>query len=460
MKNLVLTISIFLISLTLEGQSIHQTACEGNLVRLDSLLNDTTDINIVDNRGKSLLHHAVACEQEKVIDFLINRGIDINLEDNAGWTPLLRAVIKNNAGQIDLLKTMDAKANFNQMDDSGTSVLMKAILSNGMPIVKLLIENGADINAVNSRGSTPLGIARREGLDQIAKYLILKGAETANSFMQELQGEYLGQEKPEQTAKMFAPNFISTENFVHNGVFHPNGKEFYYTIETRRYNGGTIMVTKLDGNKWSKPEPTAIPGSFREVGPFISKDGSKLYFSSNRPVNESDSIGSSLDLWMLNRKGDNWGSPIHLGDEVNTDGADWFPTISDRGTLYFYVHKDRSGKIYYAESKNGKYQKAVLIEGVDNGEYYNYDPYIAPDESYLIFASSNRPDGLGSADLYISFRDDLGAWSKPKNMGEGVNSSESEYAPLLTPDGKYLFFARGYGDVFWVDAQIISNLKY
>ena len=44
-------------------------------------------------------------------------------------------------------------------------------------------------------------------------------------------------------------------------------------------------------------------------------------------------------------------------------------------------------------------------------------------------------------------------------MGDGVNSADSEYAPLLTPDGKYLFFARGYGDVYWVDAKLIKNLK-
>ncbi|MEL7005077.1 MAG: hypothetical protein AAFN93_20410, partial [Bacteroidota bacterium] len=170
-------------------------------------------------------------------------------------------------------------------------------------------------------------------------------------------------------------------------------------------------------------------------------------------------IGSSLDLWMLERNGDSWGSPIHMGKEVNTDGNDWFPTIADNGTLYFYVHKGRLGNIYYSENKNGKYQEAILIEGVGNGEFYNYDPFITADEDFLIFSSRDRPDSFGSSDLYISFKNDQGNWSKPKNMGEGVNSADGEYAPLLTPDGKYLFFSRGYGDIYWVDAELIKSLK-
>lgn len=459
MKNLILTLTSMFIAITLNGQNIHQTACQGNIARLDSLLGDTTNINILDKHGRSILHYSVACNQEKVFDYLIDRGIDINIKENIGWTPLLLAVKQNKEKFVEKLLEMEAKANFNHANQDGTSILMEAVLNDNLPQAKLLIENGANVNAVNKRGSTPLGIARRDELNEMIAFLVSKGADKESAPMPELKGKYLGQEKPDLTAKMFAPNFISTENFVHNGVFHPNGKEFYYTIETRRYNGGTIMVSKLDGKKWSKPEPTSIPGTFREVGPFISKDGSKLYYSSDRPVNESDTIGSSLDLWMLEREGDKWGPPIHLGREVNSDGNDWFPTISDNGRLYFYMHKDRSGNIFYAENKNGKYQKAILIEGVDNGKYYNYDPFIAPDESYVIFASRDRPDGLGSSDLYISFKKDQATWSQPKNMGEGVNTSKSEYAPILTPDGKYLFFARGYGDVFWVDSQIIENLK-
>ena len=451
------SILCIIISVTVWGQNIHISACQGKLARLDSLLTDTTDINIQDERGRSLLHYAVGCQQKEVLGFLLERGISINLQDNRGEIPLSIAVQFNDQTLFEPLIHLHDQDDFTK--EQGAALLQTAVLNENLFFVQKLIEKGVPFDDLNDRGSTPLEIALREGSTEIADYLISIGADSSKVRSFHLQGEYMGQTKPGLTPIMFAPNFVSTENFVHNGVFHPNGKEFYYTIETRKYNRGTILLSKLEGNEWSKPVPAAIPGTYREVGPFISKDGARLYYASNRPINETDSIGSSLDLWMLERDGDGWGSPIHLGMEVNTDGNDWFPTISDNGTLYFYTHKDRSGNILYAESENGKYQKGRLIEGVGNGEFYNYDPLIAPDESYLIFSSRGRPDGLGGSDLYVSFKDDQGNWTAPKNMGEGVNSEEGEYAPLLTPDGNYLFFARGYGDIYWVDAKLIENLK-
>lgn len=457
-KSLII-ISLILIGLPTQGQDVHRAACQGDLIKLDSLLGDSADINVLDSNGRSLLHSSIMCDQKEVFEHLIDRGIDINIEEKNGMTPLLRAVVRNRTGFVERLLAMNAKANFNHANKEGITVLMQAILDDNTPTTKLLIENGADLNTVNQRGNTPLGIARREGLNHMVALLIANGADNEGSPLLEPAGEYMGESKPGLIAKMFAPNFISTENFVHNGVFHPNGKEFYFTIETKRYHRGTIMISTLIAGKWSKPEPSPIPGDYREVGPFITKDGLKLYYASNRPLSEGDSPKQDMDMWVMERDGDSWGPPIHLGEEVNTNGSDWFPTIADNGTLYYYTHKDRSGNIYYAESNKGNYKEGVLIEGVQSNEYYNYDPFIAPDESYLIFVSNNRPDGFGSSDLYISFKDGQNKWSEPKNMGDEINSSESEYAPLLTIDGKYLFFARGYGDVYWVSSQIIENLK-
>ncbi len=453
----VLGIVIASFSLSLQAQNIHVTACQGNLTRLDSLLHDETSINIQDDRGRSLLHYAVGCREKEVFDYLLDQGIDFNIKDNREETPLSVAV------QIDDEMFFNPLINLHHESDlsksHGASLLEQVVLNDNLNFVKKLVEKGVVFDDHNERGNTPMGIALREGSNEISDYLLAKGANPDKVQTPELKGKYLGQDEPGSTAKMFSPNFISTENFVHNGVFHPNGKEFYFTIETRRYNRGTIMVSKMDGDNWLGPVPMNIPGTFREVGPYISRDGSKLYFASNRPIAESDTLKRDLDLWVLKRQGESWGPPKHLGREVNTSGNDWFPTFADDETMYFYVHEDGSGNIYKAESVDGKYQKAVIVDGIGNGKFYNYDAYIASNKSYIIFSSNDRPDGLGSSDLYISFKDDQGNWSKPKNMGESVNSPESEYAPLLTPDGDYLFFTRGHGDIFWVDAEIIDSLK-
>ncbi|MCP4723396.1 MAG: hypothetical protein GY863_00090, partial [bacterium] len=73
-----------------------------------------------------------------------------------------------------------------------------------------------------------------------------------------------------------------------------------------------------------------------------------------------------------------------------------------------------------------------------------------------------RPGGYGSADLYICFRQSDGTWSDPVNMGANVNSNGYDYCAILSPDEKHLFFSSsrtGNGDVYWVDAKIIEELK-
>ena len=98
-----------------------------------------------------------------------------------------------------------------------------------------------------------------------------------------------------------------------------------------------------------------------------------------------------------------------------------------------------------------------------NTEYSEDDPFIASDESFLIFCSS-RPGGYGSYDLYIAFRKKDGTWTKAKNMGPEINTSGEEARPSITPDGKYFFFTRGdvnpdWRDIFWINAGFIETLK-
>jgi len=98
-----------------------------------------------------------------------------------------------------------------------------------------------------------------------------------------------------------------------------------------------------------------------------------------------------------------------------------------------------------------------------NTKYSEDDPFIASDESFLIFCSM-RPGGYGIFDLYISFQRMDGTCTKAKNMGPEINTSGEEARPSITPDGKYFFFTRGnvnpdWRDIFWVDARIIEKLK-
>ena len=121
--------------------------------------------------------------------------------------------------------------------------------------------------------------------------------------------------------------------------------------------------------------------------------------------------------------------------------------------------------IYRAELVNGEYAKPEVLPPSINTlkGIRNWTPYIAPDESYLIFCSTRGLPASDQGDLYICFRRPDGSWTDPVSLGEPINSTEMERFPAVSPDGKYLFFTRdtpGHDeDVYWVSAGIIGKLK-
>lgn len=142
---------------------------------------------------------------------------------------------------------------------------------------------------------------------------------------------------------------------------------------------------------------------------------------------------------------------------------DWdFMLAPDSKTVFVASARPlRQGDIYMSPKQNGKYTRVVNLNAPINSMHHEVDPYIAPDESYLIFCS-DRPGGFGKADIYVSFRRENGSWTPPVNMGSKVNTPYQEYIPYVTPDGKYFFFTTnksGNRDIYWVDAKIIEKFK-
>jgi Tol biopolymer transport system component len=120
--------------------------------------------------------------------------------------------------------------------------------------------------------------------------------------------------------------------------------------------------------------------------------------------------------------------------------------------------------IYRSEFVNGEYAKPELLpHSINLPPFLNTAPFIAPDESYLLFSSNRNtsPDDFG--DLYISRRQPDGSWTDPVSLGEPVNTEMQEVFPGVSPDGKYLFFCRytpgRKNDVYWVDASSIPALR-
>ena len=112
--------------------------------------------------------------------------------------------------------------------------------------------------------------------------------------------------------------------------------------------------------------------------------------------------------------------------------------------------------IYYSEMIDGQFQEAVELSDAINTYNYEADVFIDPNEAYIIFCA-RRPEGYGRGDLYISFKNSDGTWTKSVNMGNQINTSGHELCPYVTPDGKYFFYT-SKEDIYWVNTKIFDKL--
>lgn len=241
--------------------------------------------------------------------------------------------------------------------------------------------------------------------------------------------------KAASTPALFEPGVITiAAATTYRPAFTPDGRTLYYTMEVG--SDYVILVSRRKNNRWTQPEIASFSGQYSDAEPFLTPDGSKLFFASKRPI-EGDKPKKDYDLWMVERAGDNrWSAPRHLEGTVNTDVHELYPAVTADGTLYF--SRFGPGGIWRSRLVNGKYQEAEKLGAPVNADKKEAGVYVAPDGRYMIFEAKGA-DSLGGTDFYISFNRQ-GEWTQPRNLGAPVNSSAEETCAMLSPDGRFLFF--------------------
>lgn len=248
--------------------------------------------------------------------------------------------------------------------------------------------------------------------------------------------------QPVSEPSVFGAGVISTGEFDSHPAFTPDGKTLYFVRSTPNFNFWTILVSHFKKGRWTEPEVAPFSGQYPDADPFITPDGRKFYFISSRPAAGKKTPGD-MDVYVMERtaKGD-WSEPRNLGAPVNSDGAEWHPTVAASGAIYF--GSDRAGgkgktDLYRCLSVNGKYREAENLGDAVNTQLNEFEPMIAADESFLIFMGGGRAGGRGGFDLYISYnRGD--SWTEPVNLGDKINSAANEYSPVIAPGGRYFFW--------------------
>lgn len=300
-------------------------------------------------------------------------------------------------------------------------------------------------------------------------------------------GPYLGEALPDSLPGLFAPGLVSTGMFTRDMAISPNGKEIYFCVAISNYTYATILFTKEVNGSWTRPEIVPFsggPGVF-DFEPAFSPDGSRLYFLSTRP--DGDEEPGDQDIWYVDRTSDGWSEPINPGSPINTDGGEFFPSLTSEGTLYFTRNEagSRLNQIFRSRYVNGEFTEPELLPRQVNCGTNRFNAFIAPDESYIIVPAVGMEDAFDGVDYYIVYRDKNDQWSEPVNMGEAINADNpGGWSPYVSPDGKFFFFMatrtteieqpdwnyeklvnlynspnNGNADIYWISSQLISKLK-
>ena len=137
---------------------------------------------------------------------------------------------------------------------------------------------------------------------------------------------------------------------------------------------------------WGEPEVADFSGHYSDADPFITMDGKWLYFVSKRPEDPAESEKVDWDIWRVEKINNRWKNPERLKNDINTESDELYPTVSDRGTLYF--SSGRYGKnnrdIFYSEKLGDRFSSSIKLNDTING-YWEGDLFISPKEDYLIF---------------------------------------------------------------------------
>jgi len=222
-------------------------------------------------------------------------------------------------------------------------------------------------------------------------------------------------------------------------------KEFYYTTRVNDSKKPTVIGFRQIDNIWQQYTQFQRNGEIT-----FSPDGKRRHMAEG----------------YKDRIGDGWSERKSLGPMFNR--KDWGImrlSASANGTYVFDDYKSND-EIRISTIKNGQRQAPIKMSEVVNTGKWTAHPFIAPDESYLIW-DSEREGGFGGSDLYISFKQHDGSWGAAINMGAQINSDNWDAYASVTPDGKYILFNRGVDmksdptnvDIYWVNAQIIEHLK-
>jgi Tol biopolymer transport system component len=287
--------------------------------------------------------------------------------------------------------------------------------------------------------------------------------------------------------ELFAPGIIGTGMYTRDIAMPPSGDEILFCISLGNYSYTAILHVWQDEGIWKGPElvPFSSGAKIFDFEPSFSPDGSRLYFPSTRA--DGDEEPGDQDIWYTDRTDNGWSEPVNPGEPLNTDGGEFFPSLTRDGYLYF-THSDKGSnlnEIFRSRINGDSFGKPERLPEQVNCGTNRFNVFVSPDHSFAIIPALGMEDAYDQVDYYISFRNKEDRWSTPINMGPAINKDNTRgWSAYLSPDGKYLFFmsnrseeipdeewnyarlkqlynepGNGNSDIYWMSAGFIEDLR-
>ncbi len=252
---------------------------------------------------------------------------------------------------------------------------------------------------------------------------------------------------------------IGSQN-LYRGYYAPSGSTLYFfrQIEEAGESYRIFTTTKKDG-MWQPARRLDLGGEHSDLYPAVSPDGSRLVFSSYRPVPGEAEPSKNANLWIANNIGGGWSAPRLLEHLSTPDQYDSAPRFEESGSLWFETTSpDWETTTTLVARWNGQaFERPIPhapIESVKKSlpkGLHVWNGIADPSGLHIILEVSRRGSNnrLGPSDLWAMSRTEE-SWSEPKPLGSGINTAGTENFVHFSPDGKRMGFVRDFKEMWEV----------
>lgn len=279
-------------------------------------------------------------------------------------------------------------------------------------------------------------------------------------------GDYFGFPPPGEKPVVFAPGLISTDEREYYISFSNDGKLCTFCRVSNDGKDPEMHYMLRTKKGWTKPSGIPYLTQKKDRYHLLATKGHRLYFSSSRSFPAAPSAPILMKLWQMDFIDNRWHEPILVDFYTQTKDFIGHVTMSNKGNFYFWAYNEREGKVlgdlFYSKLENGKYGKIRNMGNKINKSAEECDPFVDPQERYILYMVKKSPLCLGGFDLFISFKKKDGSWSEGVNLGPKINSTSLDMYPRVSPDGKYLFFSSkrsGNMKIYWCSTRVFDKFK-